>query len=106
MTNGVRTLKPTWTERLDAGLDPMWDFLRFHPEKPTVKDVEVLENYLDDLRTLMVQKSAGQPGRESKTSGYVAFEDLEMTINSIVIQTMWIYLSGGLKMLKEVMKSE
>ena len=106
MTNGVRTMKPTWTERLDAGLDPMWDFLRFHPEKPTVKDVEVLENYLDDLRTLMAQKSAWQPGRESKTSGYVAFEDLEMTINSIVIQTMWIYLSGGLKMLKEVMKSE
>lgn len=106
MTNGVRTMKPTWTERLDAGLDPMWDFLRFHPEKPTVKDVEVLENYLDDLRTLMAQKSAGQPGRESKTSGYVAFEDLEMTINSIVIQTMWIYLSGGLKMLKEVVKSE
>lgn len=99
-------MKPTWTERLDAGLDPMWDFLRFHPEKPTVKDVEVLENYLDDLRTLMVQKSAGQPGRESKTSGYVAFEDLEMTINSIVIQIMWIYLSGGLKMLKEVVKSE
>lgn len=97
-------MKPTWTERLDAGLDPMWDFLRFHPEKPTVKDVEVLENYLDDLRTLMAQKSAGQPGRESKTSGYVAFEDLEMTINSIVIQTMWIYLSGGLKMLKEVVK--
>lgn len=79
----------------------MWNFLRFHPEKPTVKDVEVLEKYLDDLRTLMVQKSAGQPGRESKTSGYVEFEDLEMTINSIVIQTMWIYLSGGLKMLKE-----
>lgn len=97
-------MKPTWTERLDAGLDPMWDFLRFHPEKPTVKDVEVLENYLDDLRTLMAQKSAGQPGRESKTSGYVAFEDLEMTINSIVIQTMWIYLSGGTKMLKEVIK--
>ncbi len=99
-------MRPTWTERLNSGLDPMWDFLRFHPEKPTVHDIEVLENYLDDLRTLMVQKSAGQPGRESKTSGYVAFEDLEMTINSIVIQTMWIYLSGGLKMLKEVMKSE
>lgn len=79
----------------------MWNFLRFHPEKPTVKDVEILEKYLDDLRTLMVQKSAGQPGRESKTSGYVEFEDLEMTINSIVIQTTWIYLSGGLKMLKE-----
>ena len=99
-------MKPTWAERLNKGLDPMWDFLRFHPEKPTVRDIEVLENYLDDLRTLMVQKSAGQPGRESKTSGYVAFEDLEMTINSIVIQTMWIYLSGGLKMLKEVVKSE
>lgn len=94
-------MKPTWIERLDKGFDPMWNFLRFHPEKPTVKDIEILEKYLDDLRTLMVQKSAGQPGRESKTSGYVEFEDLEMTINSIVIQTMWIYLSGGLKMLKE-----
>jgi hypothetical protein len=52
----------------------------------------------------MVQKSAGQPGRESKTAGYVAFEDLEMTINAIIIQTMWIYLSGGTKMLKEVIK--
>lgn len=61
--------RPTWTERLDRGLDPMWDFLRFHPEKPTVHDIEVLENYLDDLRTLMVQKSAGQSGREAKTAG-------------------------------------
>lgn len=104
MTNGVRTMKPTWTEHLDAGLDPMWDFLRFHPEKTTVHDIEVLENYLDDLRTLMVQKSAGQPGRESKTSGYVAFEDLEMTMNAIIIQTMWIYLAGGTKMLKEALK--
>lgn len=82
----------------------MWNFLRFHPEKPTVHDIEVLEHYLDDLRTLMVQKSAGQSGYEAKTAGAIDFDDLEMTINSIVIQTMWIYLSGGLKMLKEVLK--
>ena len=99
-------MKPTWIERLNNGLDPMWSFLRFHPEKPTVKDVEVLEKYLDDLRTLMVQKSAGQPGREPKTAGYVEFEDLEMTMNSIIIQTMWIYLSGGLKMLKGVIERD
>jgi hypothetical protein len=73
----------------------MWDFLRFHPEKPTVRDIEVLENYLDDLRTLMVQKSAGQSGREAKTAGAIDFDDLEMTMNAIIIQTMWIYLAGG-----------
>lgn len=53
----------------------------------------------------MIQKSAGRPNRESKTSGYVEFEDLETVLNNIVIETMWIYLGGGFTKLKGVIEN-
>lgn len=76
---------PTWIERLNNGIDSMWAFLRFHPEKTSVHDIEVLESYLDDLRTMMVQKTGGQDQYTAKTAGAIDFGDLEMTINSIVM---------------------
>lgn len=97
---------PTWIECLNNGLDSMWDFLRFHPEKPSVHDIEVLESYLDDLRTMMVQKNGGQEQYTTKTAGAIDFGDLEMTINSIVMQAMWIYLGHGFDMLKDAIKNE
>lgn len=91
----------TWIGKLDGGqLDMMWNYLRFKGEGVNIKEVENLEKSLDELRTLMIQKSAGQPNRESKTSGYVEFEDLETVLNNIVIETMWVYLGGGFAKLK------
>jgi hypothetical protein len=96
----------TWIGKLDGGqLDVMWNYLRFKGEGINVKEVENLEKSLDELRTLMIQKSAGQPNRESKTSGYVEFEDLETVLNNIIIETMWIYLGGGFTKLKGVIEN-
>lgn len=95
----------TWLGKLDGGqLDMMWNFLRFHGNRPTVKEVEGLEENLDRLRTMMIQKCDGS--REGKTAGTELFADMETVLNNIVIETMWLYLAGGLKMLKEVIKDE
>lgn len=99
--------KVTWIEKLDGGqLDMMWNFLKFKGKGVTVHEVEGLENLLDQLRTAMIQKSAGQPNREAKTSGYVEFEDLGTILNSIIIETMAVYLGGGFEKLKEAIESE
>lgn len=95
----------TWLGRLDGGqLDVMWNFLRFHGGKPSVKEIEGLKENLDRLRTMMIQKGDGH--REGKTAGAELFDDIETVLNNIVIETMWIYLSGGLDMLKDVIEHE
>ena len=97
----------TWIGKLDGGqLDVMWNYLRFKGKGVNIKEIESLEKSLDELRTLMIQKSAGQPNRESKTSGYVEFEDLETVLNNIIIETMWIYLGGGFTKLKGVIEND
>lgn len=97
----------TWIGKLDGGqLDVMWNYLKFKGEGVTVREIENLEKLLDELRTLMVQKSAGQPNREAKTSGYVEFEDLETILNCIIIETMGIYLGGGFEKLKGMIENE
>lgn len=94
-----------WIGKLDGGqLDVMWNFLRFHGEKPTVKEIEGLEANLDSLRTMMIQKGDGS--RDGKTAGSELFLDMETVLNNIIIETMWLYLSGGLTMLKEVLGDE
>ena len=98
-----KAVSPSWLGKLDGGqLDLMWQFLQFHGDKPTVKEVEALEENLDSLRVMMVQKNGGQEGRNAKTQGAVDFADMGTVLNNIVIETMWLYLGGGLKMLKEV----
>lgn len=97
----------TWIGKLDGGqLDMMWNFLRFKGEGVSIEDVEYLEKSLDELRTLMIQKSAGQPNRNPKTSEYVELEDLETVLNCIVVKTMWIYLGGGFTKLKGAIENE
>ena len=101
-----KAVSPSWLGKLDGGqLDVMWQFLQFHGDKPTVKEIEALEENLDSLRVMMVQKNGGQQGRSTKTEGAVDFADMETVLNNIVIETMWIYLGGGFVMLKEVLKS-
>jgi hypothetical protein len=95
----------TWLGKLDGGqLDMMWNFLRFHGKRPTVREIEALEENLDRLRTMMIQKGDGS--REGKTAGAELFDEMETVLNNIIIETMWLYLVGGLKMLKEVIENE
>ena len=94
---------PTWIGKLDGGqLAVMWNFLRFHGEKPTIREIEGLEASLDSLHVIMIQKGDGS--REGKTAGAELFTDMETVLNNIIIETMWLYLSGGLTMLKDVIK--
>ena len=106
MIKSDKPISSSWIGKLNAGqLDLMWQFLQFHGEKPTVKEIEALEENLDSLRVMMIQKNGGQEGRSTKTEGAVDFADMETVLNNIIIETMWLYLGGGLKMLKEVINN-
>lgn len=104
------TNKKTWIEKLNSGegqLEFMWSFLQFRKnQKPEVFEIEQLEEMLDKLRVAMFQKSAGQPDRESKTSGYVDFDDVQTIIYCIVVEAMSIYLEGGFDLLKGAIKGD
>lgn len=93
--------KPRSIKELDEGqLDLMWSFLRFRKnDKVSIHDIKGLENSLNAIRQMMIQKSAGQPeyGREF----YEDFGDLGTRINIVVCTAMSIMLSGGLEILKE-----
>ena len=87
-------------EELDRGqLELMWNFLKMGNGKP---NIAALKENLDALRQLMIQKTAGQS--KYQKSYEIEFEDLGTIINCIVIETMQIYLSGGLDKLEESIK--
>lgn len=84
------------TRELDAGqLELMWQFLEFGAQKP---NVTALKDLCGQLRQAMLQKTAGQ--RKDDPEEYVWFDDLGTIINSIVIETMCLYLSGELDKLE------
>lgn len=74
-----------------AGFDAMWGFLQMGMQKA---NIPVLVEHLEALRTLMMQKTAGQ--RKDKQSD-VSFNDVETIKDIIVIETMCLWLSGGLE---------
>lgn len=83
-------------KELDSGqLDYMWNFLRMGNGKPNVK---ALKELCDQLRTLMIQKTAGQT-RKNKSD--LSFSDIGTIVNCITIETMQIHLSGGLDVLEK-----
>ncbi len=83
-------------ENLDKGqLGLMWNFLKMGSSKP---NIPALKEHLDALRQLMIQKTAGQ--EPYSKSHEIPIEDLGTIINCIVIETMQIYLSGGLDKLE------
>lgn len=84
-------------EELDRGkLELMWSFLKMGNGKP---NIAALKENLDALRQLMIQKTGGQePYRKSHE---ITMNDLGTIINCIVIETMQLYLSGGLDKLEE-----
>lgn len=84
-------------EQKFESLDKMWDFLKLrHGQKA---NIPALKGHLNDLRTMLTQKSAGQ-AKYSK-SNYISFDDLDTTINCIVIEAMQLYLSGELDKLED-----
>ena len=91
----------TDTEKFDKEqLDFMWNFLKMGIPK---SNIPALKKLLDDLRRVMTQKTAGQ--QPYKKANDIPFEDLGTIVNSIVIETMMLYLSGDLDKL-EKMKEE
>lgn len=83
-------------KNLDAGqLELMWNFLRMGYQKA---NVPALKDLCGQLRQAMIQKTAGQ--RDDDPEYYTKFEDIGTIINSIVIETMALYLSGELDKLE------
>lgn len=91
-------------KNLDNGqLDMMWNFLKLSRKNTCTKqDVRLLKEYLDKIRQAMIQKTANQDGKKHKN--YVDFEDLWTYINLVVIQSMELYIHGGLDILEEQLK--
>ncbi len=88
----ARTVK-----ELDEGqFEMMWNFLRMGHQKP---NISALCGLCDQLRQAMIQKTAGQ--RREDPAKYVDFGDIGTIINSIVIETMCLYLSGNLEKLAQ-----
>lgn len=86
-------------ENLDRGqLELMWSFLKMGNGMP---NISALKGNLDLLRQMMIQKTAGQDPYGK--SHEIPYEYLDTIINCIVIETMQLYLSGGLDNLGDVM---
>ena len=89
-------------QALDQGqLDFMWNFLKIGNGNP---NIPALKEHLDNLRQLMIQKTAGQE-KYAKSSD-VCFDDLSTICCCIIIETMQVYLSGGLNIIEKDLKSK
>lgn len=70
--------------------DAMWAFLQMGNQKASS---DILKEYCEKLRHMMMQKTAGQ---RKNRSDDVPFEQLDVIMNAIVIEAMALYLSGTL----------
>lgn len=76
--------------------DTMWHFLM---DKGQKANIPALKEYVYDLIQMATQKSAGQnPKLQAK--GHIPWEDLDMTLMSIVIEATALVLSGKLDKLE------
>ena len=81
---------------LDYGqLDAMWNMIRMGYQK---SNIPALKEYCDNLRKLMIQKTAGQ--RKDNPPNYISFGDIGTIVNCIVIEAMCLYLRGDLEKLE------
>ena len=94
--------KPT-LKRLDMGqLDLMWSFLQLRRECTCTKEeVRILKTHLDAIRQALIQKTAGQ--RKDDGTETVDFNDLGTYINLVVVETLSLYIYGGLDRLEEIL---
>lgn len=81
-------------ELLDYGqLDFMFNFLRMGHQKA---NIPALKDMCDKLRQIMIQNIDGDDSK------HVPFKDTGTLVNSIVIETMCLYLSGALDRLERL----
>ena len=69
--------------------DTMWTFLMDHGQK---SNIPALREYVYDLIKMTTQKDAGQ----RKVKDNISWDELDMTIMSIVIEATALVLSGDL----------
>lgn len=69
--------------------DTMWKFLM---DKGQKSNIPALKEYVYDLIQMTTQKTAGQ----RKVNGHINWDELDMTIMSIVIEATALVLSGDL----------
>ena len=78
--------------------DTMWAFMMMGAQK---SNVPFLIECYERLKRCMTQKTAGQP--EYAKAGDERFEtSLDQLMNFIIIETMCLWLSGGLNNLKDL----
>ena len=75
--------------------DTMWTFLM---DKGQKANIPALKEYVYDLIQMTTQKTAGQDGY--KKSKHINFDELDMTLFSIVIEATALVLSGELDKLE------
>lgn len=73
----------------------MWEFLM---DKGQKENIPALKEYVFDLIKMTTQKTAGQR-RETKND--ISWDELDMTLMSIVIEATALVLSGRLDELKD-----
>ena len=69
----------------------MWTFLQMGQQK---SNIPTLKNAIKDLITMMTQKSSGQRPNDNKSINWE--ENFDMTIITIVCESVGLYLSGDL----------
>lgn len=79
----------------DAIKDTMWTFLMSKGQKA---NIPALKEYVYDLIQMATQKTAGQRARAKHN---ISWDELEMTLFSIVIEATALVLSGDLDKLEE-----
>lgn len=73
----------------------MWKFLM---DKGQKENIPVLKKYVFDLIEMTTQKTAGQ---RKETKNDISWDELDMTLMSIVIEATALVLSGRLDELKD-----
>ena len=77
--------------------DMMWKFLIDGGQK---ENIPALKGYVYDLIKMTTQKTAGQ-NKKFQAKGHINWEELDMTLMSIVIEATCLVLSGRLNRLED-----
>ena len=77
--------------------DMMWKFLIDGGQK---ENIPALKGYVYDLIKMTTQKTAGQ-NKKFQAKGHINWEELDMTLMSIVIEATCLVLSGRLDGLED-----
>lgn len=75
--------------------DTMWKFLM---DKGQKENIQALKEYVYDLIKMTTQKTAGQ---RKEVKDNISWDELDMTLMSIVIEATALVLSGRLDELKD-----